>query len=124
MGGEENGGLVGGGRWSRERESIAFVIDLGVAEAEGAELAAEPDGADVFVKGWGGDGEEFELPAAELQLMEVKPVKSAVDGGVGGEVSEAALVGEGDRGGYSAGQWATPPESSRAVRVGGCDASG
>jgi hypothetical protein len=39
-----------------------------------------------------------------------------VDGGVGGEVGEAALVGEGDRGGRAAGHWAT--SSNWATGVG------
>ena len=60
-----------------------------------AEAVEEPGGAGGFAEGWGGDADEFELPVAELRLVEVQPVEGAVDGGEGGEAGDAALSGGG-----------------------------
>ena len=63
------------------------------------EAVEEPGGAGGFAEGWGGDADEFELPLAELGLVEMQPVEGSVDGGEGGEAGDAALGGGG--GGHS-----------------------
>jgi len=59
------------------------------------EAVEEPGGAGGFAEGWGGDADQFELPLAELGLMEVEPVEGSVHGGEGGEAGDAALGGGG-----------------------------
>jgi hypothetical protein len=68
-------------------------VDVG--EAELLEAVEEPGGADGFAEGWRGNADEFELPLAELGLMEVQPVEGAMHGGEGGEMCDAALRGGG-----------------------------
>ena len=59
------------------------------------EAVEEPGGAIGFSEGRGGDADHFELPLAELGLVEVQPVEGAMDGGEGGEAGDAALGGGG-----------------------------
>ena len=55
------------------------------------EAVEEPGGAGGFTEGWCGDADQFELPFAELRLVEVQPMEGAMDGCEGGEASDAAL---------------------------------
>jgi hypothetical protein len=69
----------------------------GGGEAEGGESFEEVEGACLFAEGWGGDAEDFEVPLAKLELVQVQPVERAMDGGEGGEARDAELGG-GDQG--------------------------
>ena len=62
-------------------EGVAFVVEVDVGEAELAEAVEEPGGTGVLGEGRGWDAEEFELPLAELWLVEMQPVEGAMDGG-------------------------------------------
>jgi hypothetical protein len=57
------------------------------------EVAKEPVGASVLAEGGRWDADEFELPEAELGLVEMEPVEGAMDGGEAGEAGDAALGG-------------------------------
>ena len=57
------------------------------------EALEEPVGAGGFAEGWGGDADYFELPLAELGLVEMEPVKGSVDRGEGGQAGDSALGG-------------------------------
>ena len=59
---------LGGGYFAQD---VAFVVGVDVGEAEGVEAVEEPRCAGGFAEGWGGDADEFELPLAELRLVEV-----------------------------------------------------
>ena len=84
-----------GSRWGEFGEDVAGVVEVDVGEAEGVEAVEEPGGAGGFAEGWGGDADDFELPLAELRLVEVQPVEGAMDRGEGGEAGDAALGGGG-----------------------------
>ena len=71
------------------------MIEVRVGEAEFGEARGEPVGAVGFAEGRRGDGDDLALPAPELLLVEVQPVKGAVDGAVGGEGSDARVGGGG-----------------------------
>ncbi len=106
-------------------EGVAGVVEVDVGEAEVAEAVEEPGGAGGFAEGWGGDADELELPLAELGLVEMQPVEGAVDGGEGGEASDAALGGGGGGHQYStstrkrprAGAVGPAAERLRAARI-------
>jgi len=55
-----------------------------IGETEGGELLEEVLGSGGFVEGGSGDGDGFELPAADGGLVEVQPAEGAMDGAVGG----------------------------------------
>ena len=67
----------------------------GVGEAELLEAVEEPGCAGGFAEGWGWDADEFQLPLAELGLVEMQPAEGSVDGGERGEACDAALGGGG-----------------------------
>ena len=85
---------------------------MGVGEAEFGETLEEPGGAGLLGEGWGGDGEEVELPEAELGLVEVQPGEGAVHGELGGEAGDAVLGGGGFVGHELAGTEAWPAGNS------------
>jgi len=60
------------------------------------EAIEEPGGAGGFAEGRRGNADDFELPLAELRLVEMQPVERAMHRGEGGEACDAAL---GRRGG-------------------------
>ena len=96
VGGDEDDGRVWGGVGGGEfGEGVAFGVDVRVGEAEGGELLEEVLGSGLLGEGWGGDGDGFELPAAELGLVEMEPGERAVDGAVAGEGGDAEVVGGG-----------------------------
>jgi len=100
VGGEEDdlrGSRVGTlGRRTREfGEGVAGGVDVGVGEAELPETVEEPGGAGLFAEGWGRDAEKFELPLAELRLVQMQPVERAMHRGCGGEACDAELGGGG-----------------------------
>jgi hypothetical protein len=45
------------------------------------------------MEGRRGDGEELELPAAQLRLMQVQPLKRPMQGRIGGERGDASVCG-------------------------------
>ena len=63
------------------------------------EAVEEPGGAGGFAERRRWDANDFELPLAELGLVEVQPVEGAMHGGESGEACDAALGGGG--GGHS-----------------------
>ena len=71
---------------------------MGIGEAEVVEAVEEPGCAGGLVEGWGGDVDEFELPFADLGLVEMQPVKGAMNCGESGEMADATLSG--GRGGH------------------------
>jgi hypothetical protein len=75
-------------------EGVALFVEVEVGEAEVMEALKEPCGAVLLVKGRCGDSDEVEEPAAQLRLMEVQPVESAVSCGQGRKFDDA-LVGRG-----------------------------
>jgi hypothetical protein len=76
-------------------EGVAGCVDVGVGQAELLEALEEPGGAGLLAEGWGGDAEHFEVPFAELGLLEVQPVKGAMHRWGGGEARDAELGGGG-----------------------------
>ena len=74
-------------------EGVAGVVEMDVGQAELLEALEEPGGACGFSEGWGGNADEFQLPLAELGLVEMQPVKGAMDSGEGCEARDAALSG-------------------------------
>ncbi len=116
MGGEHDDRGVGSAAWQLA-ERIAFLIDVDVTEAELGETGGEPGGAGGLPERGGGDGQQLELPEAHLGLMQVQPMKGAVDGKVGGEARDA-MLGEGGMGGEAADHAGYSTESSRSPRAG------
>jgi hypothetical protein len=95
-GDEEAGGTGGGGRRREELgEDVAFVVEVGVGEAELVEAVKEPGGAVVLCEGGRGDADEFKLPLTELRLVEMEPVEGAMDWGEAGEAGDSTLSGGG-----------------------------
>ena len=92
--GEEEDGAGGGVFFGRELgEGVAFVIEMDVGEAEGAEVLEEPGGSGVFAEGRRGDADDLQQPSTQLRLMQVQPVKGAMDRGEAGEAGDALMGG-------------------------------
>jgi hypothetical protein len=99
MGREEQVGSIRGfgfsGRGSQFSESVPFVVQMQIGEAEVFEAVEKPGGPGLLVERWGGDADEFKLPLTELRLVEVQPMEGAMDGGKAGQAGNAALGGRG-----------------------------
>jgi hypothetical protein len=57
-----------GGEFS---EGVACGVEVGVGEAELLKALKKPGGAGLFAEGWRGDAEQFEMPLAELELVQM-----------------------------------------------------
>src|ERR1700761_528048 len=74
-------------------EGVADGVDVRVREPEVGEAFGEPGGAVGFAEGRCGDGDDLAVPALQLELIEMEPVKGAVDGAMGGESGDASVGG-------------------------------
>jgi hypothetical protein len=66
---------------------------VGIRKAERLESLKEPGRAGLLTEGRRRDPQQFHLPLAELELMQVQPVEGAVHRGRGGETRDAKLSG-------------------------------
>ena len=70
-------------------EDVADGVEMRVVETKLAEAGEEPGGAGGFGERRSRDGEQLQLPAAELRLVQMEPLEGAVDAAVGGEGGDA-----------------------------------
>ena len=76
---------------------VPFAIDLRFGQPELGEAGAKPFRALTLPERRSGNGEKLQLPAAQLQFVQVYPPEGAVQPGVGGQRSQALLVAENPR---------------------------
>src|ERR1700721_4266381 len=74
---------------------------MNVGKAKLVEAVEEPCCAGGFSEGGGGNADDVELPLAKLRLVEMQPMKRAVDCGERGEMCDATLGGGGGGHQYS-----------------------
>ena len=82
-------------RYLPEYSAFADFVKVRVGQAELLEAVEKPGGSCGFAEEWCGDADQFELPLAELRLMEMQPAEGSVHGGERGEAGDAALGGRG-----------------------------
>jgi len=76
-------------------QSVAGLVNVRIGEAERMESLQKPRGARLLAERRSGDAQDFQLPPAELQLMDMQPMERAMDRRGGGEARDAKLSGGG-----------------------------